>query len=81
MDGRSLELGWVLANMVGSSLGFGVFAVLAHGLVSPHDEVHPTLAQVGAHTLGLLPAGAIIALAQQFALRHQSHLAAGSRLQ
>jgi hypothetical protein len=74
-EGRSLELRWVLANMVGSSLGFGVFAVLAHGLVSPHDEVHPTLAQVGAHTLGLLPAGAIIALAQQFALRHHSHLA------
>ena len=68
MYGRCLEIRWVFANLAGSSIGFGVFAVLAHGLVGPHDEVHPTLAQVGAHTLGLLPAGAIIALAQQFAL-------------
>src|SRR4030095_2167061 len=75
MAGRPLEVRWVLANLAGSSLGFGVVAVLAHGVVSPHDEIHPTLAQVGAHTFGLLPAGAIIALAQQFVLKDHIRLA------
>jgi hypothetical protein len=56
----NLQVRWVLANLTGSSLGFGVFALIAHGLASPHDEEHTTLAQFAAHTLGLLPAGAII---------------------
>ncbi len=68
------EIAWVLANVLGSAVGFGVFALLAHGLVSPHDEVHPTLSQVGAHTFGLLPAGAIIALAQQRVLARYARL-------
>jgi hypothetical protein len=68
---RSFEIQWVLANTVGSSVGFGVFAIFAHGMVSPHDEMHPSMPQVVAHTVGLLPAGAIMALTQKLALgRH-----------
>lgn len=65
---------WVVANMAGSVVGFVVFAVLAHGLVSPHDEEHPSLAQFGAHALGLFPAGAIIGWAQQLVLRRYVRL-------
>jgi hypothetical protein len=68
----NLQVQWVLANLAGSSIGFGVFAVLAHGLTCPHDEIHPSLAQFAAHTIGLLPAGAIIALSQRLVLgRHR----------
>ncbi len=72
---RSVEVRWVLANLASSSLGFGVFAVIAHGLASPHDEEHTTLAQFAAHTLGLLPAGAIIALGQKLALERHTRVA------
>jgi hypothetical protein len=68
MPGRSLEVRWVLANLASSSIGFGVFAIIAHGLVNPHDEEHTTMAQFAAHTLGLLPAGAIVALGQKLVL-------------
>lgn len=70
-----MQVRWVLANLVSSSLGFGVFAVIAHGVASPHDEVHPTMAQFVAHTLGLLPAGAIIALGQKLVLERHTRLA------
>jgi hypothetical protein len=72
---RSLQVRWAVANLAGSSIGFGVFAVLAHGLASPHDEEHPTLAQFTAHAVGLLPAGAIIALGQKFALERYRKMA------
>jgi hypothetical protein len=68
VPGRRFEVRWVLANLRGSSVGFGVFAVLAHGLTSPHDEIHPTGARVVAHMLGVIPAGAIIGFAQRAAL-------------
>jgi hypothetical protein len=66
---------WVLANVAGSAVGFGVFALLAHGLISPHDEENPTLGQFAAHAVGLVPAGAIIAWAQQVVLRRHTQLA------
>jgi hypothetical protein len=72
---RSVQVRWVVANLASSSIGFGVFAVLAHGLASPHDEKHPNLAQFTAHALGLLPAGAIIALGQRLALGRHRKLA------
>ncbi|HEY3115906.1 MAG TPA: hypothetical protein VGK54_04120 [Chloroflexota bacterium] len=65
----------MVANLASSSIGFGVFAVLAHGLASPHDEEHPTLAQFAAHAFGLLPAGAIIALGQRLVLRRHRKMA------
>jgi len=72
MLSRSLQVRWVLANLASSAIGFGVFAVLAHGLASPHDEEHPSPAQFAAHAFGLLPAGAIIALGQRLVLgRHR----------
>lgn len=70
-----MQARWVLANGAGSPIGFGVFAVIAHGLVSPHDEEHATLAQFAAHTLGLLPAGAIIALGYRLVLERYTVLA------
>jgi hypothetical protein len=72
---RRLEARWVVANLAGSAIGFGVFAVLAHGLTSPHDEEHPTLAQFTAHAFGLVPAGAIIALSQKRALGRYREMA------
>jgi hypothetical protein len=75
MVSRSVQVRWVVANLASSSIGFGVFAVLAHGIASPHDEERPSLAQFGAHALGLLPAGAIIALGQRFALGRHRKLA------
>jgi hypothetical protein len=72
---RNVEVRWVLANLASSSLGFGVFAVIAHGLASPHDEEHTTVAQFAAHTLGLLPAGAIIALGQRLVLERHTRVA------
>jgi hypothetical protein len=74
LSGR-LQVRWVVANLASSSIGFGVFAVLAHGLASPHDEEHPSLAQFAAHAFGLVPAGAIIALGQRLALARHRKLA------
>jgi Mg2+/citrate symporter len=74
-NSRRLQVRWVIANLASSAIGFGVFAVLAHGLANPHDEEHPSLAQFAAHALGLLPAGAIIALGQRLALRRHQKLA------
>jgi hypothetical protein len=74
MQRSSMQVRWVLANLASSSLGFGVFAVIAHGLASPHDEEHPSLAQFAAHALGLLPAGAIIALGQKLAFEGHTKL-------
>jgi hypothetical protein len=69
-----VHLEWVLANIGGSAVGFGIFALVAHGLVSPHDEENPTLGQFAAHAVGLLPAGTIIAWAEQLVLRRYTHL-------
>ena len=74
MRGRTIPSQWVLANLAGSSLGFGTFALLAHGLTSPHDEVHPTVAQMAAHGLGVLAAAAIIGVGQRLVLDHHTRL-------
>ena len=66
---------WVIASIAGSAVGFGIFALFAHGLVSPHDEENPTLGQFAAHTVGLVPAGEIIAVAQQLVLRRYAQIA------
>jgi hypothetical protein len=65
----------LLANIAGSAVGCGVFALLAHGLVSPHDEENPTLGQFAAHAVALVPAGVIIAWAQKLVLRRRTQLA------
>lgn len=74
-DPPEIHRWWVLANVAGSAIGLGLFALIGHGLSGPHDEQDPTLGEIAAHGAGLLVAGAVLALAQKIVLERYANVA------